>query len=118
MPSRLEITRKIVQDLAPDTRPSEQWAERHWWANIRSSGGLRLSLTGLQAFESLKLESWQYPLLSITPRVLMILDQKLTCPYYIKLGRQSQITLFGSREATLFGLYGDANRFLGMLDRD
>jgi hypothetical protein len=48
----------------------------------------------------------------------MILDQKLTCPYYIKLGRQSQITLFGSREATLFGLYGDANRFLGMLDRD
>jgi hypothetical protein len=118
MPSRLEITRKIIQDLAPDQYPSEQWAEQHWWANIRSSGGLRLSSTGLAAFESLKLESWHYPLLSITPRMLIILDQKLTCPYYIKMNRRPEITLFGSKEATLFGLYGDAGKFLGMLNRD
>jgi len=118
MVSRLEITRQIVQHLAPDQRPSEQWAEKNWWFNIRRSGGLRLSLTGLAAFESLELESWQYPLLSITPRMLMILDQKLTCPYYIKMSRRPEITLFGSKEATLFGLYGDAGKFLGMLDRD
>lgn len=118
MPSRLEITRRIVQDLAPDQRPSVEWAEKNWWLNIRATGGLRLSLDGLEAFESLNLESWHYPLLSVTARVLMVLDQKLTCPYYIKLGRQPQIVLFGSREATLFGLYGDAKRFIGMLDRD
>ena len=118
MLSRRDITRRIVQDLAPDLRPSEQWAEKHWWLNIRSTGGLRLSQDGLEAFESLNLESWRYPLLSVTARVLMVLDQKLTCPYFIKLARQPQIILFGSQEATLFGLYGDAKKFIGMLDRD
>lgn len=118
MVNRLDITKRIVQDLSDDQRPSVEWAEKHWWLNIRSAGGLRLSLDGLAAFESLDFESWSYPLLSVTPKVLMILDKKLTCPYFIKGGRQPQIILFGSREATLFGLYGDAKRFVGMLDRD
>lgn len=118
MLSRHDITRRIVQDLNPDQRPSVKWAEKNWWLNIRSTGGLRLSLDGLEAFESLNLKSWKYPLLSVTARVLMVLDQKLTCPYFIKLSRQPQIILFGSREATLFGLYGDAKKFIGMLDRD
>ncbi len=118
MPTRVEITQRLIDNIQPDQRPGLDWALQHWWHNIRLSGGLRLSQTGLQVFESLKLESWQYPLLSITPRVLVVLDQKLTCPYFIKTVRQPRITLFGSKEATLFGLYGDANRFLVMLDRD
>jgi hypothetical protein len=45
------------------------------------------------------------------------MDRKLDCPYYLKLARKSQITLFGSEQALMMTMYGDINRFMRYLER-
>jgi hypothetical protein len=46
------------------------------------------------------------------PGRLLTLDRKLTCPYYISLGKKPKLLLFGSREATMYSLYGDIDKFI------
>lgn len=95
-------------------------ALRTWWANIRESGGLRLTEAGYLVFDSLDIERWEFevaPRTFVVPSNLLILDKKLTCPYYIKLGRKSQLIMFGSREATTLALYGDIEKFINNLSR-
>jgi hypothetical protein len=45
------------------------------------------------------------------------LDKKLQCPYFIKLGKNPQLTLFGGEQATMLALYGDLEKFLKYLNR-
>lgn len=118
MPNKKEFTQAVIQHLPSDQQPSLDWALKHWWLNIREGGGLRLTLEGFTVFKSLGLESWGFEIPPATPRVLMILDQRLTCPYFIKLGKEPKLIMFGSKEATLFGLYGDVKKFIRMLDLD
>jgi hypothetical protein len=44
-----------------------------------------------------------------------VLDKKLTCPYFIFLGKKPKLVLFGSKESMMLMLYGDVDKFLHSL---
>lgn len=115
MPSKLELTKKL-------TAQSDTWtvedAMQHWWQN--PNGGWRLTHDGFQAFKQYKLEHWDYETptaIHAVARVLLALDRKLAAPYYIKLGKKPLLCFFDSREATMYAMYGDLEKFLCYLDR-
>ena len=94
---------------------SEHQALDAWWRDARYKNCLRLSSEGYNAFESLGIVGYNFELSPGVParsRVLLILSRKLTCPYYINVGKKPSLTLFGSKEATLYSLYGDIDRFV------
>lgn len=118
MLNKQSYTRELIKQL-PEAPDLDQ-AMRTWWANIRESGGLRLTEIGLDAFELLELERWSFDVKAHTftkPNVLLALDKRLTCPYYIQLGRYPKLIMFGSREAMTLALYGDIEKFIISLSR-
>ena len=115
MPSKLELTRKL-------TAQSDLWtveeAMREWWQ--RSDNGWRLTAVGFEAFEQYQLEHWDFETevaVHAVPRILLALDRRLTGPYYIQVGKRPKLCFFDSREATMYSLYGDINRFVSALSR-
>jgi len=115
MPSKLELVKKL-------TAQSDLWtvedAMQHWWQN--PNGGWRLTNDGFQAFEQYKLEHWDYETptaIQAVAKVLLALDRKLASPYYIKLGKKPLLCFFDSREATMYAMYGDMQKFLRYLER-
>lgn len=113
---KLELVVALVQQLPPDHPVTVEQAMLSWWANIRSSGGMRLTATGYHVFKDfLDMESWSLDLSSvkttITKRVILDLDKKLAWPYYIDL-KNKRIEFFSSREAMMATLYGDIKQWL------
>ena len=115
MNDKLEFTKNLIAQ-------SEIWtteeAMREWWQN--PNGGWRLTHIGFDAFEQYKLEHWDYETpvaVQSTARLLLTLDRKLTAPYYIKVGKKPLLCFFSSREATMYALYNDVNRFVASLQR-
>ena len=115
MPSKLELVKKL-------TAQSDAWtvedAMQHWWQN--PNGGWRLTYDGFQAFEQYKLQHWDYETptaIQAIAGVLLVLDRKLTAPYYIKLGKKPLLCFFDSKEATMYALYNDVKRFVASLQR-
>lgn len=94
---------------------------REWWVNFRSGGGMRLTQRGYEIFTAvLELEQWQFELpgQTLVPKNLMLLDKKLSCPYYLRRVRQQYyLHMFGDREAMVATLYGDIEKFLLNLSR-
>lgn len=118
MLNKHDFTHELVTKL--DSNIGVDHAMKSWWANIRESGGLRLTEAGYIVFNSLDIERWEFDVPTRTfavPNNLLVLDKKLTCPYYIKLGRKSQLVMFGSREAMTLALYGDIEKFINNLSR-
>ena len=115
MPSKLEITQKLVTLLEEPNRLTVDQAMVRWWANLRDHGGLRLTPTGLETFISdLKLESYTISVpveVLADKRTLLDMDRKITYPYYIDR-KKKIITLFGSREAMMATLYGNVVSWL------
>lgn len=118
MLSKVDYTRQIIKQLPADERPTEQDALSMWWQDIRPDSGLRLSSEGCVIFDQLKIKSYEFEIPPDTPtraNTLLILSNKLTCPYYIVIGKKPRLVLFGSKEATMYSLYGDINRFISAL---
>jgi hypothetical protein len=118
MLNKLELTRQLSAQLPEDARPELDQALKSWWINLRETGGLRLTDVGYMAFDMLEIERHEYSLADYMPikaNVLITLDQKLTCPYYISPGKKSVLTMFGTKEAVMLRLYGDIDRYLTML---
>lgn len=115
MSNRHQLTETIIDQLAVDQKPSLDFAMHAWWVNLRSEGGMRLTNTGYEVFCNLNLEKFAFDIPPLLPKHLIALDQNLTCPYWLRLGRKTQIVLFGSKESVLMALYGDINRFVAML---
>ena len=118
--SKQKITQKIIQGLPEDDRPTLEEALQSWWMNFRDGGGLRLTHTGFMAFGTCDLETYSFAVPANTvaiARHLLILDKKLDCPYYIKIGKNPQIVLFGSRQAVMLAMYNDLEKWLTYLDR-
>jgi len=97
---------------------------RTWWANIRRTGGMRLTDLGYQMLHDvLKLESWELDLrdherVVFTKRLILDLDHKLEWPYFIEVNmkkKRRRIVFFGSREAMMATMYGDIERWLASL---
>lgn len=119
MLSKLDYTRQILKQLPADKQPTEDDALSSWWQDIRPDGGLRLSAEGCVVFKRLGITSYEFEVPPSTParaNTLLILSNKLTCPYYIVLGKKPKLVLFGSKEATLYSLYGDINRFISAIN--
>ena len=115
MPNKQQLTQAL-------TAQSDLWtveeAMKEWWQS--PDGGWRLNAVGFEAFEQYRLEHWDFETevaIHAVPRVLLTLDRKLTGPYYIKVSKRPKLCFFDSREATMYALYNDVNRFVTSLQR-
>ena len=118
MQNKQQLTQQLLNQLPADERPGLELALKSWWQDPRDDGGLRLSISGYDAFQFLAIEQYEFDFIKVlSPGLLMTLNRKLDCPYYLKLARKSQITLFGSEQALMMTMYGDIMRFMRYLER-
>ena len=111
------LTQELITRY-PDA-PSLDEAMVSWWQNIQDDGGLRLTYEGFYVFENLlELSSYSFELPEklLTPKNLLALDRRMTCPYYMVNNRKlNKLVMFGSREAMMATLHGDMQRFITSL---
>ena len=118
MVNKQELTRKLIDQLPGEDRPDFETAYTAWWQDWRHDTGLRLTSEGRDLLDFLQYESHRFDIpniIAIIPRNLLILDKKLTCPYHIQIGKKPVLTLYGGKEATLFALFNDPNKFMALL---
>ncbi len=117
MLNKLSLTRELITRY-PDA-PSLDEAMRSWWQNIQDDGGLRLTYEGFYVFENLlELSSYSFDLPEklLTPKNLLAMDRRMTCPYYMVNNRKlNKLVMFGSKEAMMAVLHGDMQRFITSL---
>ena len=104
----------------PDNQTTLELAMQDWWQDIRPNGGLRLSVYGFDVFNQLEVSRYEFEVPSsmpAKPNQLITLNNKLTCPYYIRPGKKPKLILFGSQEAIMMSLYGDIEKFIRGLSR-
>jgi hypothetical protein len=113
-----KLTETLVNQLDPDWGITVKKAMRTWWFNIRSSGGMRLTLPGYDAFvKDLDLENYSFSIddpTEFNQQMILDMDRKLQMPYYIHAvkGIPKKVIFFGSKEAMVTNLYGDLKKFL------
>jgi len=120
MLTKQQITEYILAGLPEEDRPTYDEACKSWWMNFRDGGGFRLTTAGFMAIGTCDLETYSFGVptnLIAIARHLLILDKKLDCPYYIKIGKNPQIVLFGSKQAVMLAMYGDLEKWLKYLTR-
>ena len=118
MPSKQQLTQHLLNQLPADDRPGYQFALKTWWQDSRDDGGLRLSPYGLDVFKLLKIKQYEFEFFrSLSPGLLMTLNRKLDCPYFLKGGKSTRLILFGDKQAIMYAMYGDMEKFLRYLDR-
>ena len=118
MDSKLKITQRLIEQLEGPDRPDIETAMTAWWQDWRPEKGLRLTMEGRDTFDHLGYESHRFAIpmvIAVIPRNLLILERKLTCPYHIQLGKKPVLTLYGDKEATLFALFNDPDKFMALL---
>jgi hypothetical protein len=96
-----------------------------WWMTMRSlNGGLRLTDMGDLAFRHAHLEYFEHPLqIKIDDgwyNILLELNQKIACPYYIGVNKEKEkvgpyIRLYDSKISMLVTLYGDFFSYLNSI---
>jgi len=115
MLNKIILTQQLIKQLHSDIALTLDEAMQEWWKNPDKDAGLRLTTEGFFVFSLLKIEHYEFdvpPSMPSIPGRLLTLDRKLTCPYYISLGKKPKLLLFGSKEATMYSLYGDIDKFL------
>ena len=120
MTTKQQYTARLLESLPEDDRPTLEEALQSWWMNFRDGGGMRLTNAGLMAFGTCDLQTYSFdvpPNLPAVARHLLTLDKKLDCPYYIKIGKNPQIVLFGSQQAMMLAMYGDLEKWMTFLNR-
>jgi hypothetical protein len=120
MLTKQQITEHILSGLPEDDRPTYDEACKAWWMNFREGGGFRLTNAGYMAIGTCDLETYSFAVptnIVAIARHLLILDKKLDCPYYIKIGKNPQIVLFGSKQAVMLAMYGDLEKWMTFLNR-
>lgn len=117
------ITEAVLEVINPGYDPWQlEKAVITWWANIRSTGGLRLTHAGMLAFSAADLECWSIPVLyHHTADHIIKFDHYMDCPFYIassKLDMSTQkfegpkIKVYDSRVAMLIQLHGCVHSYL------
>ena len=118
MDNKTRLTQRLIEQLEGPDKPDLETALMAWWQDWRTDAGLRLSTEGRDLMDLLEYESYKFEIptvIAVVPRNLLILDKKLTCPYHIRLGKKPVLTLYGSKEATLFALFNDPDKFMALL---
>ena len=120
MLNKIKLTQQLLDQLKWDFKPTLDEALKEWWKNPDEHAGLRLTTEGCFVFGLLQIEQYQFEIPASTPArpgQLLTLDRKLTCPYYLSLGKKPNLILYGSKEAMMYSLYGDIDRFLRGIER-
>ena len=113
--NKLEITRRLVEQLPDSSSQAVSTAMQTWWLNLRKEGGYRLTRQGYTMFtEVFRLTHWSADLKGVQHAMLLELDRKLEWPYYLD-GKHHKIIFFSSREAMMATLYGDVKAWLSNL---
>jgi hypothetical protein len=109
------ITCAVLEVCKGTHKPSLEEALAEWWKNPREDAGLRLSHDGFFIFSLAEIEGHKFqlpPSIHAKASTLLTLDRKMTCPYYLTQGKAPEIYIYGGKEASLFALYGDVEKFL------
>jgi hypothetical protein len=120
MSNKSQLTQQLLEQLGIDPRPQLDQAMRDFWYNVKADGSWRLTQAGHDALVSLGFDQHTFDVpnrMPVIPRHLLILDRKLTQPYFIRIGKRPGLTLFGSREAMMYAMYGNLDKFLTYLQR-
>lgn len=115
MVSKIAVTRAVLEVCKGTHKPTLEEALAEWWKNPREDAGLRLTAEGFFIFGLVEIQVYKFPLppgIHAKARTLLTLDRKMTCPYYLGIGKAPEIYIYGGKEASLFALYGDVEKFL------
>lgn len=114
MLTKEDFTRRVLE-VVNDTGWDLESALQLWWQDERDSGGMRLSPTGHKYFQQAGIEGWEFVVESTVPArplTLLTLKQHMTMPYFLSIGKKFSITFYSSRDATMYSLYGNIDRFV------
>lgn len=120
MLSKQQITQAVLELVTSNFRPTLDQALQQWWKDPRDDTGLRLSAEGFFVFGLAEIVHYKFvmpPSIHAKAATLLTLDRKMTCPYYLTQGKSPDIYIYGDREATMFALYGDVEKFLRAIGR-
>lgn len=109
------ITRAVLELCVGTHKPTIEEALKEWWKNPREDAGLRLTAEGFFIFNLVEIEHYKFQLppgIYTRAKTLLTLDRKMTCPYFLTVRKDPEIYIYGSKEASLFALYGDVEKFL------
>lgn len=120
MLTKIDYTQTILSQLDDKNRIELDEAMQSWWQDIRPNSGYRLTFHGFKAFKDAGLVHYEFevpPSIPARPFHFITLNKKLTCPYFLSLGKKPIFALFGGKEATMFSLFGDFEKFVQSLNR-
>mgnify|MGYP007083432925 CR=1 FL=1 len=118
MPTKQELTRTVIDLLGDRCGYDFDSALLSWWQDNRGVGGMRLTRDGHEHFDLAGLENWKFdvdPGTPARPIQLLMLNQHLTMPYYLQLGKNPCLYFYSSKEASMYALYGNIDRFVTAL---
>lgn len=118
MPTKTEITRRIIETSDLPGPIDVDTALKTWYQNIRDSGGMRLTPQGYKILCTLDIASWSWPWPNekgyLNKRLLLEMDRRMQYPYFIN-AKTREIIFYSSREAMMVTLYGDIKSWLNSL---
>ena len=86
-----------------------------WWYDSRNGKGFRITDSAHDCLTHFGIESYIFDInadLIRKPQLLLGLDRKITCPYYLGVKKPCRLVLFGSQDAVMLALYNDIELFL------
>lgn len=123
---RSAITKQILGIIKPDYNHDDvNRAVKKWWANLRSTGGLRLTEAGYEAFTQAEIEAYlfQGKKLGLVEDFIALntmylkLDRRLPCPYYLGYpGPVLRLWVYDSRVGMMIELHGTLLDYLNTLE--
>ena len=114
MSPKSKLTKTLYSHLS-NPPYTEQEAMIMWWANIKATGGFKLTKFGFEVFKKeLDLESHTLEVnpTEVTTKFLLNLDKKITTPYYLE---KKRIHLFGTADAVNAIMHGSISQYLHSL---
>jgi hypothetical protein len=118
MLTKQQLTQALLPAVKPTPKDLDDAVRLVWQTG--NDPGWRLTTVGYDALCALEFEHHFFAVerhMPVIPRHLLVLDRKLTQPYYIHIGKKVGLTLFGSKEAVMYAMYGDFKKFIDYLDR-
>jgi hypothetical protein len=109
---------QVLLPLVPENEISEfDYCMKTWWKNIRSTGGLGLTVYGDTIFKMMGLETYEFDLGSNSYfggiGSLLMLDKYMPCPYYFQLrDRKKYLRIYDGRVATMIMLNGSVIEYI------
>lgn len=130
--TKIEIVRLILEEAKEN--PDFPWKDFpidkivfDWFVTGRGGAGLRLTDSGVKAFEIAKIAHYDFDFLppktaswgSTWGKYTLLLDKKVKCPYYIGVRldtginkKQPYIRVYDHKIAMMMTLYGDFTSYL------